>query len=60
MFWTKWSKIAPCDPRVRRVLASFGVLSAVLALVVILLAVGNTTVAAAPAPALLAFYRGGW
>ncbi|WP_280664231.1 MULTISPECIES: hypothetical protein [unclassified Kitasatospora] len=46
--------------RTRRTLGSFGVLSALPALAAIVIAVANTGTAADPAPALLAFFNGGW
>ncbi|MGW4472783.1 hypothetical protein ACWENQ_24240 [Nonomuraea sp. NPDC004354] len=48
------------DRRTRRVLGSFGVLSALLSLPMIVVAVANTTTSADPAPALLDFFKGGW
>jgi hypothetical protein len=42
------------------VLASFATVSATLSLVLIVIAVANTTTAADPTPALLAFFDGGW
>ncbi|MCX4967533.1 hypothetical protein OHA98_22785 [Streptomyces sp. NBC_00654] len=48
------------DRRTRRVLGSFGVLSAVLTLVVTVVLVANMTTAADPAPPLLALFEGGW
>ncbi|MET9338642.1 hypothetical protein [Nonomuraea sp. NPDC003804] len=48
------------DRRTRRVLGSFGVLSALLSLPMIVVAVANTTTSADPAPAFLAFFEGGW
>jgi heme/copper-type cytochrome/quinol oxidase subunit 2 len=48
------------EGRTRRTMGWFGVLSALLALAVIVVAVANTGTAADPAPALLDFYRGGW
>ncbi|WP_432825365.1 hypothetical protein [Dactylosporangium sp. CA-092794] len=44
----------------RAVFGSYGVLSAVLALAVTVVALANASTAADPAPALLAFYDGGW
>ncbi|MFG3417646.1 hypothetical protein [Micromonospora sp. NPDC048063] len=58
--WTRFARTGPSDRRTRRVLGSFGVLSALLSLVVIVVIVANTTTAADPAPALLAFFDGGW
>ncbi|MFJ6079841.1 hypothetical protein ACIQI8_00460 [Streptomyces sp. NPDC092369] len=48
------------DGRTRRTMRWFGVVSALLALAVIVVAVANTGTAADPAPALLDFYKGGW
>ncbi|MEV5764027.1 hypothetical protein AB0L34_05550 [Micromonospora sp. NPDC052213] len=58
--WKRVARTAPSDRRTRRVLGSFGALSALLSLVVIVVVVANTTTAADPAPALLAFFDGGW
>lgn len=58
-----WRRFAGTDRsarRARRVLGSFGVLSALLALAMVVIAVANTATAAGPAPALLAFFEGGW
>lgn len=44
----------------RRSARAFGVVSALLSLAVATVAVANTTVAADPTPALLAFFDGGW
>ncbi|MGW3288598.1 hypothetical protein ACWDR3_28560 [Streptomyces sp. NPDC001002] len=48
------------DGRTRRTMRWFGLLSALLAFAVIVVAVANTGTAADPAPALLDFYKGGW
>ncbi|WP_246530931.1 hypothetical protein [Streptomyces bathyalis] len=48
------------DRRTRRVFRSFGLLSALLAPAVIVVAWANVTVTADPAPALLGFFKGGW
>ncbi|MFC1415586.1 hypothetical protein [Streptacidiphilus cavernicola] len=48
------------DRRTRRVLGAFGVLAALLGLAALVVAVANTATAADPAPALLAFFKGGW
>ena len=53
-------RAATVDVRTRRVLATFGVLWAVLAVVVVVLAVANAGTAADPAPAFQAFVDGGW
>jgi hypothetical protein len=46
--------------RARRVLASSAAATAAVAVLAALLAVANTTTALDPAPALLAFFEGGW
>lgn len=48
------------DRRTKRVVGSFGVLSALLSLGLIVVVIANITVAADPAPALAAFFHGGW
>jgi hypothetical protein len=57
--WTRFRRTASSDRRARRVWASFGALSVSLLLFAILLVVANVTVAADPAPALLALFDGG-
>ncbi|MFF1561021.1 hypothetical protein [Streptomyces sp. NPDC058279] len=58
--WKRRARTEPSDRRTRRVWGSFGVLSALLSLVLAVVAVANTTTATDPAPALLAFFEGGW
>jgi hypothetical protein len=58
--WRGFARTGSSERRSRRVSGSFGVLSALSALVVIFVAAANTTTAADPAPALLAFFNGGW
>lgn len=58
--WMRFARTESSDRRPRRVWGSFGALSALLSLVVIVVAVANTATAADPAPALLAFFEGGW
>jgi hypothetical protein len=58
--WTRRARTASSDTRARRLLASFGLLSALPALAAIVLVTANATVAADPAPALLALFDGGW
>jgi hypothetical protein len=58
--WTRFARSGSSNRRTRRVLGSFGVLSGLLSLLVIVVAVANTTTAGDPAPALLAFFDGGW
>lgn len=60
VLWKRFARTGSSDRHTRRVLGSFGVLSALLSLVVIVVVVANTTTAAHPAPALLAFFDGGW
>ncbi|MFC9476731.1 hypothetical protein ACFTS5_31450 [Nocardia sp. NPDC056952] len=48
------------DRRSRRVLAVFGTVSAVLALIMVVVAVANTTNASDPVPGLAALFAGGW
>jgi hypothetical protein len=58
--WKRYVMARSADRRTRWAASSFGVLSAALSLVMIVLAVANTTTAADPAPALLAFFEGAW
>ncbi|MGW8761071.1 hypothetical protein ACWGN5_01085 [Streptomyces sp. NPDC055815] len=58
--WKRFRRTAPTDRRTRRTLGSFGVLWALVALFAVVVAVANTTTAADPRPALLAFFEGGW
>ncbi|MFD7493644.1 hypothetical protein ACFV8T_14715 [Streptomyces sp. NPDC059832] len=58
--WKRFARTGASDRRTRRVLRSFGLLSALLSLAVIVVAVANTATTANPAPALLAFFKGGW
>lgn len=60
MLWMRFAGTDSSDRRTRRVWGAFGALSALLSLIVIVVAVANTTTAADPAPALLAFFEGGW
>lgn len=60
VFWKRFARTASSDRQTRRLLGSFGALSMVLSLGAIVVVVANTTVAADPAPALLAFFDGGW
>lgn len=56
-----WKRFAGKESgRARWVLGSFGGLSVVLSLALIVVAVANTSTAADPGPALLAFFDGGW
>ncbi|MGW3951855.1 hypothetical protein ACWEKM_13120 [Streptomyces sp. NPDC004752] len=58
--WTSYAKRGSSDRRTKRVLGLFGVVSALSSLAVIVVAVANWSVAADPAPPLLAFFNGGW
>ncbi|MFI1716966.1 hypothetical protein [Streptomyces litmocidini] len=58
--WRRFGRTGPAERRTRRTLGSFGALAASAALLVMVVAVANTTTAAAPRPALLAFFEGGW
>ncbi|WP_207934289.1 hypothetical protein [Actinomadura sp. KC06] len=58
--WRRFARTERSSRRARRVLGSFGVLSALLALTGIVVAVANTTTAADPSPALLAFFQDSW
>ncbi|WP_329072044.1 hypothetical protein [Streptomyces sp. NBC_01429] len=61
LLWKRFARTgAGSDRRTRRVVGSFGVLSALLSLALIVVAVANTTSAADPAPALLSLFEGGW
>jgi hypothetical protein len=57
--WRKRARARSSEPRIRRTLASAGVISAVLSLAVIAVALANLSTAMHPAPALLAFFNGG-
>ncbi|MBG0814588.1 hypothetical protein HS045_10295 [Planomonospora sp. ID82291] len=58
--WRGFAAAGPSGGRTRRVLGASGVLSAAVSLLLIVIGVANTTTAADPAPALLAFFDGGW
>lgn len=60
LIWTRYARTESSDRRTRRVLGRFGAFSALMSLAVIAVAVANTTTAADPVPALLAFFDGGW
>ena len=55
--WTMFRTRSP-DRRARRLWGSFGVVSALLSLVVLVIGVANTTTAVDPVPALAAFFQG--
>lgn len=56
--WKRRARTESSDRPARRVLASYGVLAALVSLLMIVVAVVNTTTAADPAPALLNFFEG--
>ncbi|MFB8274128.1 hypothetical protein [Nocardia colli] len=58
--WRRFARTESIARRPRRLLASFGTLTAVLALATLVVAVANTGTAANPTPALAAFFVGGW
>ncbi|MCH6160189.1 hypothetical protein [Streptomyces marispadix] len=58
--WKRSARAGASERRARRVFRSFGLLSALLSLAVIVVAVANITVTADPAPALLGLFKGGW
>ncbi|MET9489741.1 hypothetical protein [Nocardia sp. NPDC006630] len=58
LFWRRFTRSS--DGRTRRVLASFGTLSTLLSLTVVVLAAVNASTAAHSAPALAGFFAGGW
>lgn len=60
LLWRRFAATVRSDRRARRVLASFGALATSVALAALVLAAANISVAADPAPALLAFFNGGW
>ncbi|MFI7543504.1 hypothetical protein [Actinoplanes sp. NPDC049599] len=58
--WRRFSRATAADRATRRSRASFGVLTAVTSLILMVIALANTATAADPAPALAAFFAGGW
>ncbi|MFC8073957.1 hypothetical protein ACFUN8_00285 [Streptomyces sp. NPDC057307] len=60
VLWKRFAGTGASERRTRRVLASYGVLSALLSPAVIVVAVANTLTTMDSAPALLAFLEGGW
>ncbi|KAA0023160.1 hypothetical protein FOY51_09810 [Antrihabitans cavernicola] len=58
--WRQFARMPLLEKRTRRVLASFGVFSALLALAAVVLVVANAGTAADSQPALAAFFDGGW
>nr|WP_241841722.1 response regulator transcription factor [Pseudofrankia sp. BMG5.36] len=60
LLWKRFARTASSDRRTRRVVGSFGVLSALLTLGLIVHAAANATTAADRGPALLGALKGGW
>lgn len=58
--WRGFARTAAYERRTRRVFRSSGLLAALSAAAVAVIAVANTATTADPAPALLAFFEGGW
>jgi hypothetical protein len=58
--WMRFRRVAASDRQVRRALAVLGVLTALLSVAVFVVMGANISVATDPAPALLAFFQGGW
>ncbi|MER6628299.1 hypothetical protein ABT301_08660 [Streptomyces sp. NPDC000987] len=58
--WKRSARAGASDGRAMRVFRSFGLLSALLSSAAIVVAVANLTTAVGPAPALRAFFDGGW
>lgn len=58
--WRRFAAAAASERRTRRLFRSSGLLWALLAAIVAVIAVANTATTADPAPALLAFFEGGW
>ncbi|NKY14360.1 hypothetical protein HGA06_09345 [Streptomyces somaliensis DSM 40738] len=58
--WRRFAGTGRSDRRTRRVFGSFGLLWALSSAAYAVVAVANASVAADPAPALLAFFEGGW
>jgi hypothetical protein len=59
-FWKKFATMASSDWLTRRVLGSFGFLTALVSVLLIAVVVANATTAADPEPALSDFFDGGW
>ena len=60
VLWKRFASTGASGRGSRRLPGSFGVLSVLWSLVVIVVALANTTTAADPTPALAAFFNGGW
>ncbi|QBS46541.1 hypothetical protein DMB37_38530 [Nocardia sp. CS682] len=58
--WTAFKRTDSSDSRTRRTWGSFGALFTVVSLAALVIAVVNTSTATDSAPALLAFFEGGW
>lgn len=60
MCWRSYARVRSADRRARRVWGGFGVFSALSSLMVAVVLVANAGTATDPAPALLAFFNGGF
>jgi hypothetical protein len=60
VLWKRFAATPSAAGRMRRVVASYGVVTVVLSLVTIVLVVANATTAADRGPAILALFEGGW
>lgn len=60
VLWARFATAASSERRTRRTLGSFGVLSAGLSLIVLVIAAANARTALDPTPALLAALEGSW
>jgi hypothetical protein len=60
MMWRSFARVGSADRRARLVWGWFGVFSALSSLIVAVVLVANTGTATDPAPALLAFFNGGF
>ncbi|WP_123666290.1 hypothetical protein [Actinocorallia herbida] len=60
LLWRATARTERSARSARRVLGTFGILAALLAAALVVVAVANTGTAADPSPAFLAFLEGGW
>jgi len=58
VFWRSFARVGSANRRTRRVLGWFAVFSALSSLIMVVILVANTSIAADPAPALLALFNG--
>ncbi len=60
LLWKRYARTAAQDRRARRLIATFGLLTTVFSLVMLVIVLANLSTAADPVPALLDFVAGGW